>query len=435
MSPLTIGLIGICLLIILLFSRMPVGLVMALVGFAGFACLTSLEGAFGLLRTVPFTTSASYDLSVLPLFLLMGSLSYYSGLSHALYNSAYKWVGGLPGGLAMATILGCSGFAAISGSTLATAATMGTIALPEMEKYNYDSALATGAVASGGSLGILIPPSAIFIIYGILTEQSISKLFIAGIFPGLLLAFLFMISIYIQVRHNPKLGPPGDRTSFIEKLAAVRATGAVLVLFLVMMGGLYMGLFTPTEAAGVGAFGAFLFALCKNRLTKKNLVAIMTETMRTTAMIFVIIIGAMIFGYFLAITRLPFELASFVSGFPVSRYIILIVILITYLFLGCIMDTLAMVILTVPIFYPVIVKLGFDPIWFGVVMVLVSEMGVITPPVGLNVYVIHGVAKNVPLFTIFRGVVPFILMMILCIILVIAFPQIALFLPSVMLGY
>lgn len=435
MTPLTIGLIGIGLVIILLFSRMPVGLVMALVGFTGFACLTSVEGAFGLLRTVPFTTSASYDLSVLPLFLAMGSLSYYSGLSHALYHSAYKWIGGLPGGLAMATILGCSGFAAISGSTLATAATMGTIALPEMKKYNYDSALATGAVASGGSLGILIPPSAIFIIYGILTEQSIGKLFMAGVFPGLLLAFLFMISIYVRVRHNPKLGPPGDRTSFIEKLAAVRGTWAVLVLFLVIMGGLYIGLFTPTEAAGVGAFGAFLFALCKKRLTKKNLVAVLTETMRTTAMIFVIVIGAMIFGYFLAVSRLPFELASFVSGLPVSRYIILIAILIAYLFLGCIMDTLAMVILTVPIFYPVIVKLGFDPIWFGVIMVLVSEMGVITPPVGLNVYVIHGVAKNVPLFTIFRGVLPFLLMMIFCIILVIAFPQIALFLPSVMSGY
>lgn len=432
MSCITIGFIGIGVLVILLFSRMPVGLVMALVGCAGFACLTSVEGAFGVLRTVPFTTVASYDLCVLPLFLLMGSFAYYSGLSEALYHTAYKWIGGAPGGLAMATILGCSGFAAVSGSTLATAGTMGMIALPEMKRYNYDPALATGAVASGGSLGILIPPSSIFIIYGILTEQSIGKLFIAGVFPGILLASLFMASIYFRARRNYKLGPPGARTSFVEKLVALKESWGVLALFVLIMGGLYLGWFTPTEAAAVGAFGAFLFALAKRHLTKQNFIAALTETMRTTAMIFVIVIGAMIFGYFLAVSRIPFELASFAGGLPVSPYLILTGILVVYLFLGCIMDTLAMVILTVPIFYPVVLALGFDPIWFGVIMVVVSEMGVITPPVGLNVYVIHGVAKDVPLFTIFRGVVPFLLMMIICIVLVIVFPQIALFLPSFM---
>ncbi|MBW2338847.1 MAG: TRAP transporter large permease [Deltaproteobacteria bacterium] len=434
MSPLAVGLIGVGLLVILIFLRMPVGLVMGLVGFVGFAYITSVEGAFGLLRTVPFNTAASYDLCVLPLFLLMGSFAFHSGLSEALYYSAYRWIGGLPGGLAMATILGCSGFAAVSGSTLATAGTMGMIALPEMKKYDYNSALATGVVASGGSLGILIPPSSIFIIYGILTEQSIGKLFISGVCPGILLALLFMVSIYVRVRHNPKLGPPGDRTNFGQKLRALKDSWGVLALFLLIMGGLYVGLFTPTEAAGAGAFGAFLFALFKKRLTKQNLITALNETMRSTAMIFVIVIGAMIFGYFLAISRVPFELASFVGGLPVSAHVILIGILIVYLFLGCIMDTLAMVILTVPIFYPVIVKLGFDPIWFGVIMVLVSEMGVITPPVGLNVYVIHGVAKDVPLFTIFRGIAPFLLMMIVCIIFVIIFPQIALFLPNLMKG-
>jgi C4-dicarboxylate transporter, DctM subunit len=431
-TPMTVGLIGIGFLFILLFLRMPVGLVMALVGFVGFAFLTSLEGAFGILRSVPFVTSASYDLSVLPLFLLMGSFAFYSGMSEGLYYSAYKWLGGSPGGLAMATIVGCSGFAAVSGSTLATAATMGMIALPEMKKYRYDPALATGAVAAGGSLGILIPPSSILIIYGVLTEQSIEKLFMAGVFPGLLLALLFVLSIMARVMVNQKLGPPGAKTGFAEKMASLRDCWGVLVLFIVIMGGLYMGLFTPTEAAGVGAFGVFLFALFRGRLTKENFIAALTETMRTTAMIFVIVIGAMIFGYFLAISRLPYELATFVSTLPVSPYVILIVILVVYLMLGCIMDTLAMVILTVPIFYPVILKLGFDPIWFGVIMVLVSEMGVITPPVGLNVYVIHGVAKDVPLFTIFRGILPFLCMMILCIILVILFPQIATFLPDLM---
>ncbi|MBN2034926.1 MAG: TRAP transporter large permease [Deltaproteobacteria bacterium] len=432
MNPITIGLVGIGVLIILLFLRMPVGLAMALVGFAGFAFLTSIEGAFGILRSVPFVTSASYDLSVLPLFLLMGSFAFYSGMSEGLYNSAYKWLGGSPGGLAMATIVGCSGFAAVSGSTLATAATMGMIALPEMKKYRYDSSLATGAVASGGSLGILIPPSSILIIYGMLTEQSIEKLFMAGIFPGLLLALLFIFSIMARVMLNESLGPPGAKTAFVEKLTSIRDCWGVLALFIIIMGGLYLGLFTPTEAAGVGAFGAFVFALFRKRLTKTNFIAALTETIRTTAMIFVIVIGAMIFGYFLAISRLPYELATVVSAFPVSPYVILTGILVVYLFLGCIMDTLAMVILTVPIFYPIILKLGFDPIWFGIVMVLVSEMGVITPPVGLNVYVVHSVAKDVPLFTIFRGILPFLCMMILCLILLILFPQIATFLPDLM---
>ena len=432
MNPTTVGLIGIVVLILLLFLRMPVGLVMALVGFGGFAFLTSLEGAFGILRSVPFGTAANYDLSVLPLFLLMGSFAYYSGMSEGLFRSAHKWFGELPGGLAVATIVGCAGFAAVSGSTLATAATMGMIALPEMKKYRYDSALATGAVASGGSLGILIPPSSILIIYGVLTEQSIEKLFIAGVVPGLLLALLFVVSIGVRVALNHGLGPPGPKTGFVEKLVSLRDCWGVASLFIFIMGGLYLGIFTPTEAAGVGAFGAFVFALLKKRLSKADFVAALSETMCTTAMVFVIVIGAMIFGYFLAISRLPYELAAFVSTLPVSSYVILTGILIVYLFLGCVMDTLAMVILTVPIFYPVIVKLGFDPIWFGIVMVLVSEMGVITPPVGLNVYVIHGVAKEVPLFTIFRGILPFLCMMILCLILVILFPQIVTFLPDLM---
>ncbi len=434
MSLFTIGLIFIGILLILLFLRMPVGFVMALVGFVGYAYLTKMEGAFGQLRIVPMSITTNYDLCVIPLFMLMGSFAYHSGLSQDLYYGAHKCVGDLPGGLAIATVLGCCGFAAVCGSTLATAATMGMVALPEMKKYNYDSALATGTVSSGGSLGILIPPSSIFIIYGILTEQSISSLFIAGVFPGLLLAFLFMITIYVRVKINPKLAPPSEKIPFVEKLQSFKYMWPVLTLFFVIMGGLYMGIFTATEAAGVGAFGALLFGLIKKRLNREKIVAAFIEAMRSTAMIFVIIIGAMLFGYFLTVSRLTSELANFIAGLEMSRYVIFLGIIAVYVILGCLMDTLAMVILTVPIFYPLIVKMDFDPIWFGVIIVLIVEMGVLTPPVGMNVYVVHGIAKDVPMSTIFRGVMPFFIMMILSIILLTIFPQIALFLPKLMMG-
>jgi len=434
MSLFTIGLIFIGILLILLFLRMPVGFVMALVGFVGYAYLTKMEGAFGQLRIVPMSITTNYDLCVIPLFMLMGSFAYHSGLSQDLYYGAHKCVGDLPGGLAIATVLGCCGFAAVCGSTLATAATMGMVALPEMKKYNYDPALATGTVSSGGSLGILIPPSSIFIIYGILTEQSISSLFIAGVFPGLLLAFLFMITIYVRVKINPKLAPPSEKIPFVEKLKSFKYMWPVLTLFFVIMGGLYMGIFTATEAAGVGAFGALLFGLVKKRLNREKIVAAFIEAMHSTAMIFVIIIGAMLFGYFLTVSRLTSELANFIAGLEMSRYVIFLGIILVYIILGCLMDTLAMVILTVPIFYPLIVKMDFDPIWFGVIMVLIVEMGVLTPPVGMNVYVVHGIAKDVPMSTIFRGVMPFFIMMILCIILLTIFPQIALFLPKLMMG-
>lgn len=432
MSSVFIGSIGILTLILLLLLRMPIGLAMGLVGFFGYSYFTSFEGALGILRTVPYATAASYDLSVLPLFLLMGAFAHRSGMSKELYHSAYRWVGGAPGGLAIATIVGCAGFAAVSGSTLATASTMGMIALPEMNKYKYDKSFATGSVAAGGSLGILIPPSSIFIIYGVITEQSIGQLFIAGILPGLLLASLFIVCIYFRAWRNPHIGPKADKFTLAEKIAAVKGCWQILLLFLLIMAGLYLGLFTPTEAAGVGAFGAFVFALIKKQMTWSTFHVALLDTVQTTAMIFIIIIGAMIFGYFLAISRLPFELASFVGSLAISPYFILFLILLAYLLMGCILDTFAMVILTVPIFYPVILKLGFNPIWFGVIMVLVSEMGVITPPVGMNVYVLRGVAPDVPLDVIFKGVYPYLLMMIICAILVILFPSIALFLPEMM---
>lgn len=432
MSPLTSGLFGICLLIVLLFSGMPIGVVMALVGFLGLAYVAGVDGALTNVGISPHSTVSSYGLSVVPLFVLMGAFCFYSGLSRDIYYTVYRWLGHLPGGLAMATVGACAGFAAVSGSSIATVATMGTVALPEMQRYKYDPKLATGSIAAGGSIGILIPPSVILVIYGILTEQSIGKLFLAGFIPGVLEALFYMVTIYILCKRNPLVGPPGQRSNFIERLVSLKGSWGVLALFLLVLGGLYWGVFTPTEAAGVGAFGAFLFALGRRQLTWKRFTDSLIDTGKTTAMCFVILIGAVILGYFLAVTRLPFELSNYVAGLPVNRYVILGIIMVVYLFLGAIMSALAMIILTVPIFFPVIVALGFDPIWFGIIIVRVVEMGQITPPVGINVFVMKGVAKDVPLYTIFRGIFPFLLADVCHVALLIAFPQIALFLPNMM---
>lgn len=431
-SPLTAGLFGIGLLIVLLFSGMYIGIVMALVGFLGFAYVAGVVPALTSIGTSFYGTASSYSLSIIPLFILMGTFCFYSGLSRDLYYTVYRWLGHLPGGLAMATVGACAGFAAVSGSSVATVATMGTVALPEMRRYKYDSALATGCIAAGSSIGILIPPSVILVIYGILTEQSIGKLFLAGFIPGVLEAVFYLITIYIICRRNPLMGPRGERANFMERLVSLKNTWAVLALFILVIGGIYMGIFTPTEAAGVGAFGAFLFALGKRQLTWKRFTDSLAETGKTTAMVFVILIGAAILGYFLAISRLPFELSSYVAALPVSRYIILGIIMLVYLFLGAIMSSLAMIILTVPIFFPVIVALGFDPIWFGIIIVRVVEIGMITPPVGINVYIIKGVAKDVPIGTIFRGILPFFVADLFHVALLIAVPQLSLFLPGLL---
>jgi C4-dicarboxylate transporter DctM subunit len=432
MTSLTVGLIGIGVLFILLFSRMPIGFVMALVGFVGFAYLVDLESALGILRIVPYATFADYGLSVIPLFILMGEFCFFAGLSKDLYDTVHSWLGHLRGGLAMATVGACAGFAAVSGSSLATAATMSAVALPEMKRYKYDDRLATGAVAAGGTIGVLIPPSVILILYGVITEQSIGKLFLAGFIPGVLEAIFYMVTIYILCKRNPLMGPPGPRTSIIQKIASLKTTWVVLLLFILVIGGLYMGVFSPTEAAGVGAFGAFVFGLARRRLSWQAIKSSLTETGKNTAMIFIIIMGAMILGYFLAVSRLPFELASIIGGLEVNRYIILGLILVLYIVLGCIMDSMAMMLITVPIFFPLIMSLGFNPIWFGVVMVRVCEIGLITPPVGLNVFIISGVAKDVPMYTIFRGIVPFLIADIFHVALLVAVPQISLLLPGMM---
>jgi C4-dicarboxylate transporter, DctM subunit len=432
MNPLLVGLLGLVLLLMLLLLRMPIGLSMALTGFLGFCLLSTFNAGFSLLGLVTYQTASSYTLTVIPLFILMGQFAGHSRMGADLYQGIYRWIGFLPGGLAMATVAACAGFAAVSGSSLATAATLATVALPEMKRFHYDDRLATGSIAAGGTLGILIPPSTVMVIYGILTEQPIGTLFVAGIFPGLLLSGLFLITIYILTVRNPELGPPGPRFSLRERIGALHSMGGLLGLFILVVGGLYAGWFTPTEAAGIGAFGALLMTLIKRRLNRGNLLASLTETALTTAMIFLILIGANIFGYFLAVSQIPEWVIGRVTSLGMNRYLVLGVVCLVYMVLGCLMEGLAIMVITLPVIYPMMMNLGFDPIWFGVVITLFMEMSLITPPVGMNVFVISGMARDVPMAVIFRGILPFFLAMVICLILLILAPQIALFLPGTM---
>ncbi len=432
MSVTTIGIIGVIVLVIFLFSRMPVGFVMGFLGFIGFSYVVNLEAGLSLIARDVFEVFSSYGLTVVPLFVLMGQIAFHSGISRRLYDSAYVLVGSRKGGLAMATVAACAGFSAISGSTNATAATMATVTLPEMKRYKYDMSLATGTVAAAGSLGILIPPSVIFIVYGILTEQSIGKLFAAGIFPGILLSILFILVIYLRVQRNPSLAPAGPKTPWREKIRSFAGVLETLLIFIMVMGGIFFGIFTPTEAASAGAFLTILLSLIRKQLTWQGFIQSLADTTRISCMVMVIVTGAVIYGHFMAVTRIPYDLAAWVGSLPLPRQAVMMVIVLLYLFGGCFMDALAMIMLTIPIFFPVAQALGFDPIWFGVVIVLISEMGVITPPVGVNVYVVFGVAKDVPLEVIFRGVLPMVLALLVCNIILLFFPQIALFLPSLM---
>jgi C4-dicarboxylate transporter DctM subunit len=432
MSLTTTGIIGIIILVLLLYSKMPVGFAMGFLGLMGFSYVVTFEAGFNLLARDVWDVFSSYNLTVIPLFVFMGQIAFHAGISRRLYDSAYVLFGHRRGGLAMTTVGACAGFSAICGSTNATAATMATVTLPEMKRYGYDMSLATGTVAAAGSLGILIPPSVIFIVYGILTEQSIGKLFAAGILPGILLCFLFLMTIYLRVLINPSLAPPGPKTTFKEKFRSFAGVIETLILFAMVMGGIFFGIFTPTEAAAIGAFLTILIAVFRRQLTWNAFVKSLADSTKISCMIMVIVTGAVIFGHFMAITRLPYELAEWVSSLPLSPHAVMGVIILVYLFGGCFMDALAMIMLTIPIFFPVVQKLGFDPIWFGVVIVLITEMGVITPPVGVNVYVVYGVAKDVPLENIFRGVFPMLLALLLCNLILLIFPQIALFLPNLM---
>jgi len=432
MTPTATGLIGFAVLIILMFLRMPVGFVMALVGYLGFGLLVSWSAASNLVIRDFYSTFSSYNLTVIPLFVLMGQVAFHSGISGRLFKAAHKFFGHLPAGLAIATIGACAGFSAVCGSTSATAATMASVALPEMKKYRYDPALATGVVAAGGSLGILIPPSTIFIIYGIMTEQSIGELFMAGVIPGILLSCFFVLSILIWASLRPDLGPRGPKSTWKEKFRSLFGLIETLLLFVLVMGGLFAGVFTPTEAAGIGAAGTILIAWIGRHLTWKGLKNALYDTTRITCMIFVVVAGATVFGHFLAVTRIPADIGTFVSGLQFPPVVIMGLIILIYLLLGCLMDSLAMIMLTIPIFYPVVLALGFDPIWFGVIIVVVSGMGVITPPVGINAYVVAGVARDVPLHVIFKGTLHMLYAMIALAVLLMVFPEIATFLPKML---
>jgi tripartite ATP-independent transporter DctM subunit len=432
MSPLTTGIIGTGVMLLLMAMRMPIAVAMALPGFIGTIYLMGIKPALTALGTIPFAHSHSYTLTTIPMFVLMGHLVFIAGISGDIFRSFQKWLGQLLGGVAMATIGACAIFAAACGSSLASAATMCSVALPDMEKLKYDRKLVMGTIAAGGTLGILIPPSTSFIIYGILTEQSIGKLFIAGIFPGILLALLFMLTIYFRARINPELAPPTMKVGLREKIVSIKGLWSVLCLFVLVIGGLYAGIFTPTEAAGVGAFGAFVITALRRRLTWEGLIESLASTLRTTCMIFAIIIGAMIFNYFLAVTGVPMAIADFVTGLPLPPLGVLAIILFVYMILGMFMDALAMVIITIPIFLPAIKGMGFDLIWYGVILTITVEMALITPPVGMNVYVLSGVAPHVPLEEIFRGVLIFVIPLILALIILMFFPDIALFLPNMM---
>ena len=432
MDPTLLSILIFCLLFVLLAAGMPIGFAMGLSAFLGTLLLIDVDAALALLGQTAYETGLTYDLSVVPMFVLMGYIAGAAGLSEALYRACNAWLGHRRGGLALATIGGCGAFAAICGSSLATAATMSQIALPEMRRYNYDDRLATGAVAAGGTIGILIPPSVLMVIYGLLTETSISRLFLAGILPGILTVIGFMLTISIMTRLNPSLGPRAERSTMAQRLSALRGVWGTALLFALVIGGLYLGWFSPTEAASIGAVGALFLSVINGTFSGAMLMKALMETIKTTAMIFAILIGAILFNNFLILASIPSLISDWITALPLGKEAILLVILGMYFVLGCLLDSLAMVLLTIPIVFPIIKALGFDPIWFGVLVVMVVELGLITPPIGMNVFVIKGIAKDVPLESIFRGVLPFVAAQIVLIALLVIFPQIALWLPSTM---
>ncbi len=432
MDPQTIGIIGIAVLFFLLIIGMPIGVALAFVGFWGISLMTDISVALPTMLRSFLDTFTTYSFTVIPLFVIMGELATASGLSQGIYAVADKWLRRLPGGLAIATIGACSGFAAICGSSVATAATLGRVALPEMEKYDYDVHLATGSVAAGGTLGFLIPPSIGFVVYGILTEQSIGKLLISGFIPGFLLALTYVIIIVIWVMIKPDIAPFNpERIPWREKLVSLLTVWELIVVFFLVMGGIYFGFFTPTEAGALGAFFLFVVAVFIKKLTWKTLVEAMKSTTKVSVMIFMILAGAYVFTYFMALTMIPMKLSIWLGGLSMSRYLILTIILTAYLVLGCFLDATSMMVLTLPVIFPTIIELGFNPIWFGVISVLMMEAGLITPPLGLNIFVIAGVAE-VPMETVFKGTIIFLLAIFVVVVLVTVFPQIALFLPDVM---
>lgn len=431
MSPVLTGIIGIVVLFVLLGIGMPVGWGMLIIGAAGFTYLTSLDAVINILGTVTFNLITSYDYCVLPLFIFMAAVCLESGLAANLFGLVNAWLARLRGGMAIASVGACAMFSAASASSIATAITIGAVAFPEMEKQKYDRGLATGVLAAGGTLGILIPPSGLLIIYGIITEQSIGELFRAGIIPGLCLTLLMMLTVFLRVWRKPALAPTAPSIPFREKLRVSRRSVDMVLLLVVVIVGIIVGWFTPTEAGAVGAFGAVVLSLLRRRLSWSGFKRAFIDTMKNTGLLFTIIVGAYVLNSFLAVTTIPMELADWVESLGFPAMVVMIIIIAMYFILGCFIDATSMVLLTVPIFFPLVVSLGFDPIWFGIFIVLMVELAAITPPLGLNVYVIAGIAKT-PMHVVFKGVLPFVVTELVMIALLLAFPRIALFLPALM---
>ncbi len=430
----TTSLIGFACLMVLIFARVPIGMSMGLIGFFGFAYLSDFNwiAALSMASRRVIDTSQNYSLSVIPLFVLMGNLVTRSGLSSDLYKASYAFLGHLRGGLSLAAVVACGSFSAICGSSLATAATMAKVAMPQMRKYGYSDSLASASIAAGGTLGILIPPSVILVIYGIMTEQSIRELFAAGFLPGLLGIALYMGAVSWTVWRNPDAGPRGKQSNRQEKTTALKGVWGTLILFALVMGGIYGGIFTPTEAAGIGAAGAFLIALSRRSLNFKVVFEILSETAHTTSSLFVVVIGALVFSSFINRAGFPDQLLSLITGYDLTPMAVIFIILGIYIILGCVFESLSMLLLTVPVFYPVVQSLGFDLVWFGIVVVVVTEISLITPPVGLNVFVLSGVLKDVKTGTIFRGVTPFWCADIVRLVLITLIPTISLLLPQLL---
>ncbi len=433
MSGTLVGILALAGLFLLIFLRVPVGIALAISGVLGYWKLSGIDATLALIGSVPFEIGYNYDLSIIALFVLMGNLALVSGMSRDLYDMARSLVGHWPGGLASATIVGCAGFAAVSGSSLASAVTMGRVALPEMKRYNYHPRLATGCVAAGGTLGILIPPSTGFIIYALLTEESIGQLFLAGVLPGILLTGLFMATIAIMTRIRPEIGPAATRLPWIDRLRSVMRSFSLVGIVLVVLGGTYLGVFTPVEAAAIGAFMTFALTIIRGKMTWEVMKSCVLETIKTFAMVYLIVIGAFLFNPFLAVTRIPANLAGYIGAMDLAPLAVLLLIVFGYIVLGTFLEGIAMMVLTIPVVFPMIVDMGYDPIWFGVLLVVVLEMSLISPPLGLNVFVVKGIAEGVAMSEIFKGVLPFWGAMLVCAALLIAFPQLALFLPETMI--
>lgn len=427
-----ISIIGLAVLLGSLFLGLPIAWGMLLVGTLGFAFFTGMEAALTMAAQTSYDTAMSYSFTVLPLFILMGNLVNASGLSKDLYKAAHAFIGHLRGGLAMATIVACGAFSALCGSSMATTAAMGRVAMPNMRKYNYDDRLATGSIAAGGTLGILIPPSVMMVVYGILTETDIGKLFAAGFLPGMIAMLMYLITVMVITAINPNLGRPGEKASWRERFEATKGVMAITVLFIVIMGGIYGGVFTPTEAAGIGAAATFLLTLKRRGWQPRMYLTVLIEAAQTTAIMFALVIGALVFTNFLTVAGLPNQLLGFIQGIDVSPIVVILIICAIYLVLGCFLETMSMVMLTVPIFYPIVASLGFDLVWFGIIVVVAAEISLITPPLGLNIFMIKNVMPDVPLGTIIRGVTPFVMMDIVRLLLLVFVPWIVLVVPNSM---